>query len=539
LVLAAALFTLALLAYAPASPAAETPAASQPAAEQATIYKIRNRWLHDQFLTDRGGVVGYGTGDDDSYRWTLEPDAGGLQRLRNVGSGGYAALAPDGSGVVTAKTFPAGAAGQWEIEVGVFPMRWIKSQASGKYLNCEHQHDLVTADGANLPKGDNWWSGQWELVHVGGPPPAKYFRRGQVAVLAPAYGSTIKGDTTVTIRAPGMTGVEVKCWKQGEGFGADSTVAAVTLDASGAGSFIFPANDYPHGPVTVRITGSAGKATDTCFLQLYNAGGVSWNEGMPKTDPPAAAGMKLLFADDFESLSVSKTGAGARYCAHKPGGGDFSSLPFTDPDSPHSPFANVDSYLRIRADANAKTSGLISALRMDGTGITANVPCYFECRLIGPSAPGTWPAFWLMTQGVYKGLNVPADELDTIEAYGGWGPGSPNQLGYWITTHYWNQGEQGKKQTGVYKQVPMTKLGGQASWPWTFHVYGTKITASDTIYYCDNVEVGRHPTGQVSKTQPWFFFINLATGGGWPVDLSRYDGVADMYVDWVRVYQGP
>ena len=27
------------------------------------------------------------------------------------------------------------------------------------------------------------------------------------------------------------------------------------------------------------------------------------------------------------------------------------------------------------------------------------------------------------------------------------------------------------------------------------------------------------------------------TGGGWPVDLSRYNGLADMYVDYVRVYQ--
>jgi hypothetical protein len=31
--------------------------------------------------------------------------------------------------------------------------------------------------------------------------------------------------------------------------------------------------------------------------------------------------------------------------------------------------------------------------------------------------------------------------------------------------------------------------------------------------------------------------IDLATGGGWPVDLCRYNGLADMYVDYVRVYQ--
>ena len=32
-------------------------------------------------------------------------------------------------------------------------------------------------------------------------------------------------------------------------------------------------------------------------------------------------------------------------------------------------------------------------------------------------------------------------------------------------------------------------------------------------------------------------FQDRATGGGWPVDLSRYDGLADMDLDYVRVYK--
>jgi hypothetical protein len=70
------------------------------------------------------------------------------------------------------------------------------------------------------------------------------------------------------------------------------------------------------------------------------------------------------------------------------------------------------------------------------------------------------------------------------------------------------------------------------------HTYGCKITATDTIYYCDNIEIGRHKTLALSKTSPFFFMINLATGGGWPVNLSRYGGLADMYVSFVRVYSG-
>ncbi len=129
---------------------------------------------------------------------------------------------------------------------------------------------------------------------------------GQIAVSSPAYCSSIKGDTRVTLAAAGYKSVTVKCWKQGSGFGSDSTVATVALDAKGGGSFVFPADAYPHGPVTVRISGVNGSLRDNCYLQLYNKGGVSWNEGMPKSAPPAAKGMALVFADDFKRpLSIS------------------------------------------------------------------------------------------------------------------------------------------------------------------------------------------------------------------------------------------
>ena len=116
----------------------------------------------------------------------------------------------------------------------------------------------------------------------------------------------MQGDTTVTLAAPGFKSVTVKCWKQGGVFGSDSTVVTVALDARGNGSFVFPASAYPHGPVTVRIRGENGAVKDNCYLQLYNKGGVSWNEGMPKDPPPAAKGMSLVFADDFKGrLSIS------------------------------------------------------------------------------------------------------------------------------------------------------------------------------------------------------------------------------------------
>ena len=372
----------------------------------------------------------------------------------------------------------------------------------------------------------------------------------QIAVTSPAYGADVKGDTAVALAAPGFKSVSVKCWKQGAGFGSDSTVATVSLDERGQGSFVFPADAYPHGPITVRISAANGTVKDNCYLQLYNRGGISWNEGFPQDPPPAAKGMSLVFADDFDGpLSISSTDPKATYYDHKPPGGwqDFSTLRFTSFDKPNNPFSKVDSYLRIRASEAAKSSGLISSMKNDASGITAKAPCYFECRFLGPNAIGTWPAFWLMTDYMtdhLKGRKVPCDELDIIEAYGGEGPRTPNAFDtYMICPHAWDQGESGKaieKKAfdGLHNPIRMRKFGIPSAWFEAFHTYGCKITETDTIYYCDNIEVGRHATLPLSRERPFFFLIDLATGGGWPVDLSRYDGLADMYVDYVRVYSG-
>jgi hypothetical protein len=371
----------------------------------------------------------------------------------------------------------------------------------------------------------------------------------QIAVTSPEYCSEVRGDTSITLSAAGFKNLIVKCWKQGDGFGTDSTVATVGLDAKGNGEFVFPGNSYPHGPITVRISGQIGAVKDNCYLQLYNRGGVRWNEGIPKDPPPAAKGMSLVFADDFKGpLSISSTDPKATYYDHKPPSGwqDFSVHTFTSHGSPKSPFAQVDSYLRIRANDKTHSSGLICSMKNDASGVTAKAPCYFECRFIGPNAIGTWPAFWLLTDYMadqVKGVKVPCDELDIIEAYGGEGPREPNAFDtYMVTPHRWDQGDAGRtmeKQAfeAMHNPIRMRKFGVPSTWYEAFHTYGCKITESDTIYYCDNIEVGRHATFPLSKQRPHFFLINLATGGGWPVDLSRY-GLADMYIDYVRVYQG-
>ena len=373
-------------------------------------------------------------------------------------------------------------------------------------------------------------------------------RTAQIAVVSPVYGSEINGDPSITVSAPAFKTLTAKCWKQGHGFGANATVATVTLDSNGNGSFLFPAREFPNGPLTLTLTGENGAARDNCYLQLFNQSGVSWNEGLPKDPPPPAQGMSLVFSDDFDKpLSISSTDAKATYYDHKPPGGwqDFSAHKFSSHHSEKNPFAQMGSYLRIRSSDKTHSSGIISSMKNDATGITAKAPCYFECRFLGPNAIGTWPAFWVMTDYMtdhVKGRKAPCDELDIIEAYGGEGPGHPNAgATYQIAPHAWDQPvtekEIASKAFKALNPIRMKKFGIPSTWFETFHIYGCKITEADTIYYCDNIEVARHPTMPLSRQQPFFFLIDLATGGGWPVDLSRYGGIADMYVDYVRVYQ--
>lgn len=366
--------------------------------------------------------------------------------------------------------------------------------------------------------------------------------RGTILVLSPDSCAVIQETTTVRLRVTRDIGPLTVCCANANANGNDYTdtvLATLEPDSNGYASFVFPAEDYPHGPITIRISGGEGEWRDACHLQLYNAVGKPFFESAVEIPaPPLAAGMKLVFCDDFDSpdLSISTHDTSARYYCHKPDGGDFSQMPFTDVESPGNPFSQVDTYLRIRADLSKHSTGLISSIHKDGTGFEVKAPCYFECRMLCPNAIGSWPAFWLLTNRRPPSLRTPTDELDTIEAYGLEDLDHQNQVGYYMTSHRWNQDKHETIDPELY--FDMRKVGNGLCWDACFHTYGTLITEEETVYTCDNIPLYRHPTQPISKIDPFFFMLNLAVGGnGWPVDISRY-GIIDLYADYIRVYAG-
>ena len=380
-----------------------------------------------------------------------------------------------------------------------------------------------------------------------------------IKVVSPAYRSVIKGTTTIVCSAPGMDKAEARCWHQPDKTEAGpwgyNAVVMPARDITGQQdfSFTFPADDFPHGPINIRIASrNAQGKQDLCELQLYNDGGVVWNQGIPAAAPPAAAGLKLIFADDFNTMpSMSRFGVGTTYMGHKPpdGSQDFSGWRFSHKDDyagAHDPYEQAGTWLRIKAraegiDKKAWGSGIFAPVDIDFNGMTAKPPFYMECRLTAQSAPGAWPAFWTLT---VPNPDLPGcDELDIIEGYGGVGPGNPNDdVGYHCVSHFWGQDAYNKavkeQKTRTHTRPPMMELGGKSFWSTTFHTYGVYVDQKDTVYYFDDIEVLRHPSGPVSAVTPAYFLINYAIGGisGWKIDMARYGNASDMWIDFVRVY---
>lgn len=383
---------------------------------------------------------------------------------------------------------------------------------------------------------------------------ARFYPRYHISVLSPDVGANVHGTVPIQIYAPGMKNVEAYTQHQPDaanpdpGYGGyQKLIDQVTPDPqSGLCTVRFPAHRYPRGPLTVIISAwdtpagdNSFTKTDTFYLQLFNSNGVPYLEGIPATTPPPAQGMTLAYQDDFTGrLSISLTGAGRTYSAQKPdlteptGGGEFGDAIFVDPASPYNPFAIVGGqYLRIRSTRTpdgyvdqrgwdrVHFGGLLASLRFDRTG-TAVQNAYFEARMLAPGGDGTWPAFWLLPQSDSSEGDV---EVDITELYG-----NATNLSR-ETYHIWSN-------PAIGDGIPSPLVANNPTFT-GWHLYGSRITPTDTIWYIDNAEVFRYPTASQGNT-PMFFMLNLALGSGWPVHLTtKYHDQVDLYVDYVRIFQ--
>ncbi len=260
-------------------------------------------------------------------------------------------------------------------------------------------------------------------------------------------------------------------------------------------------------------------------LRLASVASFAVGMALPTSQPSAAtldlSRFTLTFEDDFKYLDVSAHGPDTRWVAHTPWNGDFGDAAFDDP-GPLGPFIASRDGLTITARREADGrwhSGLLSSMDKDGPGQHgfAQRFGYFEIRTRLPDGPGVWPSFWLIGTDKQKS----SAEIDVFEYYGAF------PKGFHTVEHIWESGRD-RLHLDHITDISPGFFTSQSN------AFGVLIEPDRTRFYLNGEEIWNTPT-PIEYKQPMYMLIDLALGGGWPID--KLSSPAVMTVDYVKVWK--
>lgn len=349
----------------------------------------------------------------------------------------------------------------------------------------------------------------------------------EVELRCPAAGSAVRGRTTIVVSAPARATLTAEAW------GNDgASPERATVERSGRSTTLrsieFDAAALAAGPLTISI--EVGGTTPAVRLGFYN---VSTTLPPTRVDSRSAIGGKLVYSQEFDGpVTVARDGAGGAYTAAKPevkGVSDFGDAPFADPASANSTLSTAGGSL-LRLDVRAQTGAagkhwgaMLASSRAGGSGFSAQYG-YFEARMYVPIATGSWPAFWLLPASNLAKAQEDVAEFDAVELYG------HNPVSACSSTHHYHGTDTPGGVASCGQRFPTAR--DAAEW----HTYGVRVDPDGVIFFIDGEQVAA--AAQVpGGAEPLFFLVDLALGGGWPVDLKPQGGNLQMYVDFVRVYE--
>jgi len=288
----------------------------------------------------------------------------------------------------------------------------------------------------------------------------------------------------------------------------------------------------------VRFKRALAGAAVAALLLVCRADADTARSGQPLGDP--RAGRRLVFQDDFDSLSLRRNGVGVwtpRF--HMAGPNELGSrtLPtngeqqiYVDPDFAGTakarlglnPFRTRDGRLVIEAKkASPAVSAAIWNYRYTSGLLTtkdsfSQTYGYFEIRARLPKGAGLWPAFWLLPA---SGEWPP--EIDVLEVLGQ-DPTTVHQTLHWGSSD---------RHLMEHAQTVIADTSQD------FHTYGVEWTEKTIRWFIDERETARAPT-PADLHQPMYLLVNLAVGGHWPGKVAPKAVPAQLEIDYIRVY-GP
>lgn len=357
-----------------------------------------------------------------------------------------------------------------------------------------------------------------------------------LVVTCPTTGAVVDGNVIVQVAVAEVYSAATATVWPGDAVAPAHDDVPMALDGAGTATAVLDVSDLQPGPFTVKLTATGGLSSPaSVYFQLYRS---STGPSVDVASSAGARGRRLVYAEEFNQLlSISRNGLDADYAAAKPvvkGVEDFGDAIFADPaQGAGGPRVVDNSFLRIDVDplpagftdpqnwGRTHTGGLLASARPGGSGFSAQYG-YFEARMLLPAAPGTWPAFWTLPSDNLVAPQPAVAEIDALEHYG------HNPVGACETTHEFVHGRDG----GVVQCGQRFATDRDAlSW----HTYGVSVTPTEITFLIDGQVVATAPQVR-GGASPMFFLVNLALGGGWPIDLTAVGDRAVMYVDYIRVY---
>lgn len=242
------------------------------------------------------------------------------------------------------------------------------------------------------------------------------------------------------------------------------------------------------------------------------------------TTPNTYAGMKLIWADEFDGTALDEKNWNFEL-GNNNGWGN-NELQYYKKENT----SLKDGYLTIEAKRETFNGFNYTSSRLT-TQNKVNIKYgRIDVRAALPKGQGLWPAIWMLGKNITT-VNWPkCGEIDIMELIGG-GYGKDNKI--YGTTHWDNNGNH-------------AEYGGNTSlnagtFNDEFHVFSISWNEKRIIWYLDNVkfhEIDTTPAGLKAFQEDFFLILNVAVGGNWPgspdgsTSFSQY-----MFVDYVRVFQ--
>lgn len=358
---------------------------------------------------------------------------------------------------------------------------------------------------------------------------------GGPTLLCPTPGSSSDGSISIVVVDRPQTELLVTGWQPlgtDVDLGREFELTRGTTGDDGMVTFDVSTARLARGPVTLKVVRTAAfDAASPLYVQLVNEVGTASGRS-----DYAPEGMTLQWDEEFvDPISITQDGAGALYTATKPtarGPSEFGEAVFADPAWGEQTIGVLDDdFLRIRSQPlegradpggydRTAVSGMVSSMRIGGSGFGAQYG-YFEARILGAPGRGSWPAFWTLNSGSTVSTDGLIGEVDAIELYG------HDTLGGCTAVHKWVDGNDDAKSECI------DDTG--ADWAMAWHTYGVQVTPDGAEFFIDGESVTTLRGLQLEE-EPFYFLVNLALDGGWPVDLGQTGDVTDLYVDYIRVY---